>query len=177
MQAHFFREGIPYRSTETALRSSKKCSTVERFPSGLTNEATRHFRFQLAATRLSARLGFVDEQIHIEQLEVLAHVGVPDDERLAAQRLTFCITLWPLREMKNMNDDISQTVNYASVCAETRKFVAASRNKLIETLADALARHLLATFEIRRIAIELRKYILPDVEFVSVRVTQERPEK
>ncbi|MEY2585595.1 MAG: hypothetical protein QOD80_1621, partial [Verrucomicrobiota bacterium] len=29
-------------------------------------------------------------------------------------------------------------------------------------------------FEIRRIAVELRKYILPEVEFISVRVTRER---
>jgi hypothetical protein len=37
-----------------------------------------------------------------------------------------------------------------------------------------LAFHLLEVFEIRRITIELRKYILPDVEFVSVTVTRER---
>jgi hypothetical protein len=29
------------------------------------------------------------DQIHIEQLEVFAHIGVPDDERSAPQRLTF----------------------------------------------------------------------------------------
>jgi FolB domain-containing protein len=116
------------------------------------------------------------DRIHIECLEIQAHIGVPDEERSAAQRLTFNLTLWPLREMQDTNDDISRTVNYASVCAETRKFVAASRSKLIETLANALAVHLLAIFEIRRITIELRKYILPDVEFVSVTVTRERPE-
>jgi len=33
---------------------------------------------------------------------------------------------------------------------------------------------LLQIFGIRRITIELRKYILPDVEFVSVTVTRER---
>lgn len=108
---------------------------------------------------------------------MLAHIGVPDEERSAAQRLTFSITLWPLREMEDMKDDISRTVNYASVCSETKKFVAARRDKLIETLADALARHLLEVFEVRRITIELRKYILPDVEFVSVIVTRERPER
>lgn len=117
------------------------------------------------------------DRIQIERLEMLAHIGVPDEERVAAQRLTFSITFWPLRKMDEMKDDISQAVNYASVCAETKKFVAARRDKLIETLADALALHLLETFEMRRITIELRKYILPDVEFVSVTVTRERPEK
>ena len=107
---------------------------------------------------------------------MLAHIGVPDDERFSAQRLTFSFTLWPVRRMDDLNDEISRAVNYASVCAETKKFVEQRSDKLIETLADALARHLLDAFEIRRITIELRKYILPEVEFVSVTVTRERAE-
>ena len=117
------------------------------------------------------------DQVRIEQLEVFAHIGVPDEERAAAQRLTFHMAVWPVRQAGELGDEISKAVNYASVCAETRKFVAARRDKLIETLANALALHLLDTFEIHRITIELRKYILPDVEFVSVTVTRERPEK
>jgi dihydroneopterin aldolase len=117
------------------------------------------------------------DQVHIERLEIFAHIGVPDQERAAPQRLTFNIAFWPMRQAHALEDEISQAVNYASVCAATRKFVAARRDKLIETLADALAVHLLEVFEIRRITIELRKYILPDVEFVSVTVTRERPEE
>lgn len=133
--------------------------------------------FRLAALPLSGRVGYVEDQVRIEQLEIFAHIGVPDEERAAAQRLTFNIAFWPIRQAGEIEDEISRAVNYASVCAATRKFVTASRNKLIETLANALALHLLETFEIRRITIELRKYILPDVEFVSVTVTRERPEK
>ena len=117
------------------------------------------------------------DQVRIEQLEIFAHIGVPDEERAVAQRLTFNIAFWPVRQAGEIEDEIARAVNYASVCAATRKFVAGSRSKLIETLANALALHLLEIFEIRRITIELRKYILPDVEFVSVTVTRERAEK
>jgi dihydroneopterin aldolase len=119
----------------------------------------------------------VEDRIHIEQLEVFARIGVPDEERSAAQRLAFSITFWPMRQAGELEDQIAKAVNYASVCAETKKFVAARRDKLIETLADALAMHLLEVFEIRRITIELRKFILPDVEFVSVTVTRDRSDK
>jgi 7,8-dihydroneopterin aldolase/epimerase/oxygenase len=119
----------------------------------------------------------VEDQVQIEELEIFAHIGVPDEERAAPQRLTFHIAFWPIRQAGEIEDEISGAVNYASVCAATRQFVKASRGKLIETLAHALALHLLETFEIRRITIELRKYILPDVEFVSVTVTRERSEK
>jgi dihydroneopterin aldolase len=118
----------------------------------------------------------VDDQIQIRGLDVSAHVGVPDDERAAPQRLTLNLTLWPTRAMDDLNDEIAGTVDYAVVSAAVKRFVERRRDKLIETLANALALHLLENFELRRVAIELRKYILPDVEFVSVRVTRERAE-
>jgi len=112
--------------------------------------------------------------VRIKQLEVRAHIGVPDDERASPQRLAFDLTLWPTRGMRDLHDDITRAVNYATVCDEVEKFVGQRRDRLIETLADALAAHLLETFAIRKITIELRKYILPQVEFVSVTVTRER---
>ena len=116
----------------------------------------------------------MDDHIHIEQLEVFAHIGVPDEERAAPQRLTFSLTFWPLRQADEIEDQIENAVNYANVCEETKTFVAARRDRLIETLANALANHLLEVFEIQRITVELRKFILPDVEFVSVTVTRDR---
>jgi dihydroneopterin aldolase len=115
--------------------------------------------------------------IRIERLEVFAHIGVPDTERAAAQKLTLNITVWPIRPHSDLNDQIESAVNYAAVCAATRQFVAERRDKLIETLADALGKYLLERFEIRRLRIELRKYILPEVEFVSVVVTRDRREE
>ena len=117
------------------------------------------------------------DQIHIEQLEIFARIGVPDEERAASQRLVFNITFWPVGNASELGDEIARTVDYAAVCAETKKFVQARMDRLIETLADALAVHLLGVFEIRRITVELRKFILPDVEFVAVTVTRDRSAK
>jgi dihydroneopterin aldolase len=119
----------------------------------------------------------VNDHIHIEQLEVFAHVGVPDKERASAQRLTFNMTLWPTGDLRNLDDQIVRAVDYSAVCKETKNFVQHRSDRLIETLADAVARHLLEVFEIRRITIELRKFILPDVDFVSVTVTRDRSTK
>lgn len=117
------------------------------------------------------------DQIHIEQLEVFAHVGVPDEERASAQRLTLTLTLWAAGGQRNLNDQIARTVDYSAVCKETKNFVQHRSDRLIETLVDALASHLLEVFEIRRITIELRKFILPGVQFVSVTVTRDRSTK
>jgi 7,8-dihydroneopterin aldolase/epimerase/oxygenase len=117
------------------------------------------------------------DQIHIEGLEVLARLGVSEEERASAQRLIFNITFWPGDHAATLDDDIARTVDYSAVCAEAKNFVEARADRLIETLADALAMHLLEVFEIRRITIELRKFILPEVEFISVTVTRDRSAK
>jgi dihydroneopterin aldolase len=117
------------------------------------------------------------DAIHIEQLEVLARIGVPDEERSQPQRLTITMTFWPMRPGGALGDNLDRTVDYAAVCAETRKFVDARSDRLIETLADALANHLLGSFEIQRITLELRKFVLPEVQFVSVTVTRNRSAK
>jgi 7,8-dihydroneopterin aldolase/epimerase/oxygenase len=118
-----------------------------------------------------------DSRIQINQLELMACIGVPDKERASPQRLTISLTLWPMRGGADLKDDISRTINYSTVCTETKNFVRNRSDRLIETLADAVARHLLEIFEIRRITIELRKFILPDVDFVSVTVTRDRSTK
>jgi FolB domain-containing protein len=117
------------------------------------------------------------DAIHIEQLEVLAHIGVPDEERSQPQRLTISVTHWPTEQGPELGDDIGRAVNYATVCAETTKFVQARSDRLIETLVDALASRLLGVFEIRRVTVELRKFILPDVKYVSVTATRDRSTK
>ena len=114
------------------------------------------------------------DAVHIEGLEIFAHIGVPDEERSAAQRLSFNLTFWPVRPFSELHDEIGKAVDYANVCTEVKRFAAARRDRLVETLASAVAQHLLEAFEIRKIRVELRKYILPETEFVSVTVTRER---
>jgi FolB domain-containing protein len=124
---------------------------------------------------MSAEPDFFSDRIHIHQLELAARVGVPEKERAAPQRLTASITLWPQRPAEELHDDIAKTVSYSKVCEETKKFVLGRSDKLIETLADRLAAHLLQLFSIQKIEIELRKFVLPDVDYVSVTVRRSRP--
>jgi FolB domain-containing protein len=110
---------------------------------------------------------FADE-IHIEQLEISTRIGVPEEERAAPQRLTVSISFWPYYEQRDMADKIDNTVNYSIVAEETKNFVRDQSTNLIETLADRLATHLMKTFRIRKITVELRKFPLEDAEHVSV---------
>ncbi len=112
------------------------------------------------------------DRIHIEQLEVVTHIGVPEEERAAPQRLTASISFWPYHEADDLADKIQNVVNYSAVAEEVKNFVRDQSVNLIETLADRLAIHLLKHFRIQKVTIELRKFPFEDAKYVSVTVTR-----
>ena len=112
------------------------------------------------------------DRIHIEQLEIFARVGVTENERANPQRLAANITIWPRLQTDDLQDDVTKTVDYSKVCQETKKFVQERSDKLIETLADGVATHLLKKFAILRITVELRKFVLADAAYASVTLTR-----
>ena len=112
------------------------------------------------------------DQIHIEQLEIFARVGVPEKERVTPQRLTVSITLWPKQDMRGLADQINRTVNYSAVAEEAKNFARDQSVNLIENLADRLAMHLLGKFAIQAVRVELRKFVLQDAKYVSVTLTR-----
>jgi dihydroneopterin aldolase len=114
---------------------------------------------------------FCDE-IHIEQLEVFAHIGVPEQERAKPQRLTVSISFWPRQQACDLDDKIDETVNYSAVAEETKNFISDQSVSLIETLADRLATHLLKSFPVQKVTVELRKFPLQDAKYVSATVTR-----
>jgi len=114
---------------------------------------------------------FCDE-IRIEQLEISARIGVPEEERVTPQRLTINISFWPYQQTRDLADNIHNAVNYSVVADETKSFVRGRSVNLIETLADQVAAHLLKTFPIQKVTVEVRKFALADAKYVSVTVTR-----
>ena len=114
---------------------------------------------------------FCDE-IRIEQLEISARIGVPEEERVTPQRLTINISFWPYQQTRDLADNIHNAVNYSVVADETKSFVRGQSVNLIETLADQVAAHLLKTFPIQKVTVELRKFPLQDAKYVSATVTR-----
>jgi FolB domain-containing protein len=114
----------------------------------------------------------VIDRVHIEQLEVNGRVGVPDSERAKPQRLSLNMTLWPT--IAELHDDIENAVNYSAVAERVKEFVGQHDYKLIETLAEETATHLLTQFNLRKVEVEVRKFVLPDADYVSVTAIREQ---
>ena len=116
-----------------------------------------------------------NDEIHIVELELMAKVGVPEEERAQPQRLVANLILQPPHGFADLSDDLARTVDYAAVAESLRALVAGRCDRLIETMAQEMAEHLLRHFDLRRVELELRKFILPETRYVAVRVIRERP--
>ena len=82
------------------------------------------------------------------------------------------ISLWAYQQPIDLADRIERTVNYSAVAEETKNFVRDQSVSLVETLADRLTSHLLMSFPIQKLTIEVRKFALQDAKYVSVTVTR-----
>lgn len=116
----------------------------------------------------------VTDEIHVANLALNVRVGVTDEEQAQPQRLTVSLTLRPMRGFAGLEDRIENTVNYAAVCAAVRALAADHPRRLIETLALDVAGEILARFAVASVEVELRKYILPDTDYVAVRLARSR---
>ena len=109
------------------------------------------------------------DEICIVGLELPVRIGVPEAERAAWQCLSADLTIKPRLNFAAMGDDVSVTVDYEAV-ANAVKILAAERpRKLLETLASEIVDHILQHFAADEVSVELRKRILPGVDYVAVR--------
>ncbi|GAB4169103.1 MAG: hypothetical protein Fur0032_07520 [Terrimicrobiaceae bacterium] len=109
------------------------------------------------------------DEIVIRGLRVSCRIGVPDEERAEEQEIELDVTIEPVIPFEMMNDDVAQTVDYALVCDRLKALAAAKPRHLIETLASDLASLIITEFPCRRVTIDVRKFILPDTDWVGVR--------
>ncbi len=114
------------------------------------------------------------EWIEINDLEVSGRIGVPEMERAAPQRMLVSLRFQIETTFAALNDRLEKTIDYAEVAAEVEKIVQTTEAHLIEKLVSEIGDSLMARFQMRRLEIELRKFILPKAKYVSVKTEWKR---
>ncbi len=111
------------------------------------------------------------DSIEIKGLKLSCHIGVPDEERAAAQDVFADIVL-KTRPLKKIGDNIDNTVDYDLLAQSIAREASARPRKLIETLADDIAGLCVRQPGVIKAEIRIRKYILPQTDYVAVTVAQ-----
>lgn len=108
--------------------------------------------------------------ITIADLEVHYHVGVPDQERAQAQRLLLTVELAYDFTIAAVHDDLRGTIDYHAVAQRLLGLGEGREWNLIESLAVEIADLILREFQPRAVAVEVKKFIIPQARYVSVHV-------
>lgn len=120
----------------------------------------------------------VSDQIELRELRVSAVVGVLSEERDRAQPLAFDIDIARPFEEAAMNDDLTETTNYAEILRLTATVARNGAFLLLETLAYRVAHEILGFDDaITSVTVGVRKLRPPvpdDVASVGVRCTVSR---
>ena len=112
------------------------------------------------------------DKIIIHDLEVFCRVGVPDEERATPQRLLVGVEMKCDLAAAAASDSLRKTIDYHAVTRRLLTFSEGRSWRLIETLAEDIAKMVLAEFAPNTVSVEIKKFIIPEAKFVSVQLTR-----
>ncbi len=114
------------------------------------------------------------DTIFIERLEIDTVIGLYDWERQIRQRVSLDLEMAVDTRAAAADDDVDRTLDYAAVAERVIAFVEASEFKLVETLAEHVARLILDEFGVARVSLRLDKPMaVRDAKTVGIRITRQ----
>ena len=106
--------------------------------------------------------------IEINGLKVQSKLGVTETERSLPQQILFDIRMVPRQSMFGLDDCIENTIDYFEVSESVKKLSLDGEWQLIETLAEEVIDSLFVSYPLIEVCVTVRKYVLSDVDNVSV---------
>ncbi|HEY6169704.1 MAG TPA: dihydroneopterin aldolase [Verrucomicrobiae bacterium] len=114
------------------------------------------------------------DTITIYDLAANFRVGVPDQERAQPQRLLITVEMHRDFSAAAASDDLRHTIDYYAVSRRLVGFGEGRSWKLIETLASDIAAMVLKEFNAEAVTVEVKKFVVPEARYISVRLNRER---
>lgn len=113
------------------------------------------------------------KKIIIKDLEVFYRVGVPEEERAQPQRLLITVEMEHDFSEAAKSDDLTKTIDYFAVAQRLLRFGEGRSWKLIEKLASDIAGVVMQEFYASGVAVEIKKFIIPEAQFVAVQLVKQ----
>ncbi|NQU11766.1 dihydroneopterin aldolase [bacterium] len=112
------------------------------------------------------------DKIVICDLELETQIGTTPAEQAQPQRLLISVELERDLSLAGRTDQASATTDYEAVAVLVRNLVSERPRKLIEAIADELAEAILSRRLADRVTIEVKKFSIPNTQYVGVRITR-----
>ena len=116
-----------------------------------------------------SQIQYSDEEILLENLRVDCIIGIHPHERINEQPLVISLRFpWDFAAAA-ASESVADTVDYGQVARAVRSFVVQGRFELLETLARRLAEHVLQSFGVAWVRLQVRKPgAVPDSDGAAV---------
>ncbi|MBC7981045.1 MAG: dihydroneopterin aldolase [Armatimonadetes bacterium] len=114
------------------------------------------------------------DEIEIRRQQVETHIGVPEGERSTPQSVWISVWMQPAQGFDGLQDKVGNTVDYHEVSLSLSAIAISRPRHLIETLASDIAGELLQCFPLKSVQVKVEKKVLPNTEFVAVKIRRER---
>jgi len=130
---------------------------------------------RVVADKAKNTLEHPGDVIYINELKLESRVGVYEWEQKIKQPLHIDLVVLLDLQPAGIADDLSASVDYATIAEEIQTIALAKHYKLIEHLAETLCKHLLANQKIQQVTITVHKpYAIPHASKVGVRLTRSK---
>jgi 7,8-dihydroneopterin aldolase/epimerase/oxygenase len=115
------------------------------------------------------------DKLRVTGLEVSARIGIRAWEQQVLQRVSIDLELETDAARAAATDDIADALDYGTIARDVVEFVQRSECRLIETLVERIAQHLLDTFSIARLKVCVHKPgAVPGARDTSIEIERTR---
>lgn len=118
------------------------------------------------------------DRIVLDGMVFYGYHGVNPEERVQGQRFVVDLEIETDLSEAGRTDDLTATINYASVFKVARSVVEGEPHSLIEAVAEALANEILSRFPADSVRVRVKKPWAPvkgsDMNFVAVEILRRR---
>jgi dihydroneopterin aldolase len=101
------------------------------------------------------------EVIRLRRLAIFPRLGVDDHERVAVQRAEVDLTLWAHLRRAADTDELPRTIDYTRLYGVVQEVASRRPYRLVESLAEAIAKEVVEHFPVARARARVRKIHLP----------------
>ena len=115
------------------------------------------------------------DKLRIVGLEVSARIGVHAWEQHVRQRLSIDLEFETDAARAATSDDLADAMDYGAIARDVVDFVGTTQFRLIETLAEHIARRLLDSFRITLLTVRVHKPgAVPGARDISIEIRRSR---
>ncbi len=114
------------------------------------------------------------DNVFIDGLEEACKIGTTPEERAFPQPIVVSTRLFFPLSAAGKADDLTHSVDYASVAGDIRSFLSYRDFNLVEAVAESIADLALKYVRVCRVWVRVEKRVLPAVRSVGVEIWRER---